>query len=272
MKYLVVILVFTKTVGYAGFEQRGHGARDAGLSAAYMPVADDIWAIWGNPGGLTRIHRYEFGVAYAPQPFGIPELRRCAAALAIPLQVGTIGVAAESFGFALYHECSGGVAFAGEVAGIGIGVTISYRSVGIQSYGSASAVTFDAGIEFPLVPSVTAGLDLSNLSGSTIGESEEKIPQSFAMGVAWSPARNMRLFVTYDKEMGFNASLHCGFEYDLVGEVTVRAGVADEPSLASAGLGIRLLGERLEYGLSHHDDLGWSHEVTIVLSWGGKDE
>lgn len=272
MKYVLCMLICCLHSAFAGFEQRQLGARGAGLASAFVAVADDAWAIGSNPGGLVQIHRNELSFDFAPDPFGMGELRRASAALAIPLTIGAIGLYASTFGFELYREFTATAAVAKIIGGVGIGIAVNYYSVVIHNYGSSGAFGVDAGAIVALTSDANVGVSMTNVTGSFIGSSREKIPQSFSAGIAYSPLASMRILAQYRKELSFEPSPVIAIEYAVTDEIIVRCGVADEPASESGGIGVRLNGVLLDYALAYHPELGWTHELSLTIRWGGNHD
>ncbi|GEM_PF-6286192 len=146
-----LFLLFLATApASAGFEKRGSAARTLALANACVAVVDDALSPGFNPAGLARIHTKQLAIGYTPRPFGIEELSNAGMALALPTSVGVIGIGGSKFGFDLYKEVTGSLAFAATVSGIGLGIAIDYYSVTIQRYGSAATGAADVGASMPL--------------------------------------------------------------------------------------------------------------------------
>ena len=263
---LLIILVVFETAS-AGFEHRDVGGRSRALGGAYTGLADDVWAVFCNVGGCSQLTMNEVSFYYAPQPFGLGELSYGAAALALPTSFGVVGISGSRYGFDLYREFSVGISFARKIDGVGIGISLNYYSVSIQNYGSAGTIGFDVGVHVPIIPGLSSGITIKNMNAPTIGISKEKLPQKFSMGVAYTPAQSISVAVDYQKETGFDASPRLGFEYRVIESVALRGGMSDEPSQSSCGIGFRYSTMELDYALSRHQDLGWSHQASITLRW-----
>jgi hypothetical protein len=108
---------------------------------------------------------------------------------------------------------------------------------------------------------------MRNLNAPTIGAARERIPQQFSAGLAYKPIPSMNILADYRKETGFDASPRLGFEYWMIEWVALRCGVSGEPSRSSGGMGFRFSFVRIDYALSHHQDLGWSHQGSLTLQW-----
>jgi hypothetical protein len=254
MKWEAVTAMLLLPIAFsrAGFEQTEGGARARAMGNAFVGLADDVWAIQYNPAGLARVSSLEFSGFYSPQPFGLAELRLMALAAAYPTSVGTFGVAARRFGFELYRETSFSIGYAREIGGVFAGLNVNYHSVAIERYGSAETFALDAGVLVPVVESLRFGIAARNVSAAAIGESRERLPQTFTAGLAYSPIENADMAFDYQKEPGFVASPRGGIEYWIIREVVLRLGFSDQPSSYTAGLGLRYMFVQFDYGFATH--------------------
>jgi hypothetical protein len=262
---LLILLVFDTAP--AGLEHRDAGGRSRALGGAFTGLADDVWAVIYNAGGCSKLTMNEASFYYAPQPFGLDELSYSAVAVALPTAFGVVGVSASRYGFDLYRELSMGIALARNIAGAGIGMNVTYYAVTIQNYGSAASVGIDVGAHVAVTPHISSGIAIHNINAPSIGDSKEKLPQMFSAGVAFTPSQAVTLALDYQKETGFVASPKLGFEYRPAATVAIRGGMSDEPSQSSCGFGFRYSAVELDYALSRHPDLGWSHQASVTLRW-----
>jgi hypothetical protein len=272
MRFVIILLFLSNQTGFSGFDRIRCGARNSALGSASVAVAQDVWAVRANPGGIAGIDACSLGVDYEPDPFGISELRNFSAALAVPSVIGNIGVAAGTFGFTLYREVSVSLGFSERFQGVGFGARANVQSVSIARYGHASSLSFDAGVLIPLPPSFMVGLAFTNVGHSSIGPAGEELPQSFSLGASFAPMNEAAIFCTYVKEPGFDPALRIGVEYSFLHHAALRAGIDGEPALLCGGIGVQWSGIDVDYALSHHDDLGWTQEISINVGWGGDHE
>lgn len=262
---LIVLAVFE--TASAGFEHRDVGGRSRGLGGAFTGLSNDAWGIIYNAGGLSQLTANEVSWYYSPQFFGVRELSYAAVVVAVPTSFGVLGLSGSRYGFDLYREFAGSISYARQINGIGIGVNLFYYSVGIKNYGSAGTIGIDAGVHVPVAPRLSSGFAMRNFNAPAIGAAEEKLPQKFAVGLAYTPLSSMVIAFDYQKESGSDASPRLGFEYWLTGSVALRVGVSDEPQQSSGGVGFRDAMMEFDYAFSRHPELGWSHHASVTLQW-----
>lgn len=267
---IILCLVIGSQICIAGFERFEVGVRPLSLGYAYTALANDIWAISYNPAGLSQLVSNQVGFYYSPEPFGLSELSTMSVALAFPLSVFNISLGVRKFGFELYREYSVALSLAKYFSGVGIGVNLCYYNVRIENYGSDATVGIDLGFIVKLANQLNSGVALKNLNLPTIGNIKEKLPQIFTFGLAYSLIQNCTICFDVQKETKFDLSPRLGFEYWLIEYIAIRGGWMNIPAKYTAGLGLKVLNFSLDYGFETHQDLGWTHCLSILIFWDEK--
>ncbi|MDI6766644.1 MAG: hypothetical protein QME52_07465 [Bacteroidota bacterium] len=263
-KICLIFLLFTKQAA-GGFERTEMGARPAGCGNAYVGIADDVSAIFYNVGGLANLKYKQLSIFYSPQPYGLSELSFGGVACGLPTSYGVFGISFRRYGFELYRELSGSLAYSNIITGIHLGINLNYHTVTISNYGSAGTIGIDIGILLPLMDVMRLGISLKNVNSPTIGRSSEKLPQSFTTGIAYLPFENLCLMLDVYKETSFEPSPRFGFEYWIVDAVGLRGGFCNEPASYSSGIGIRYSFFQIDYGVSIQPVLGWTHSFSVTI-------
>src|SRR5260221_1754312 len=112
MRSIILLILTGCQIASAGFEQKETGARPAGFGGAYVALANDIWAMTYNVGGLSYLTTSEASFCFAPQPFRLAEISFAAAVISVPTGLGVVGLSASKYGFELYKELTAGMSFA----------------------------------------------------------------------------------------------------------------------------------------------------------------
>lgn len=263
-KILLISLILTESLA-GGFEQREVGSRSSAFGNAFVGLANDVWANHYNPAGLASLSNLQLSAFYSPQPFGISEISLAAFSAVIPTSYGVVGVSVRRYGFELYREHSGSLAYSNMITGMYFGINLNYHAVSIKNYGSTGAVGIDLGILIPLIDNLRWGISMKNINSPTIGRSFEKISQCTTTGLAYHPFENINLMLDVQKETSFDPSTRFGFEYWIIDPVAVRGGYCNEPASYSSGFGIRYSFFNIDYALSVHPVLGWTHSFSITI-------
>ena len=228
----------------ATFLQMGFGARPIGFGEAFVPVANDVSALYYNPAGLSYP-----GVADEKSSAGSYQILASQALLTQGVSMTQVGLVNRPFGVSLTHLSLGGieqrtletdapvvagasglalgVSYARKVGVVGVGVTGKYIRESIASY-SATAFALDMGAlyRFESRP-VSLGLDLANM-GTPIRYIDQSypLPMIVRLGAAYGLTRDFphALVLQLDKPYGEGVNARLDFEYRGFGPIALRAG------------------------------------------------
>jgi long-subunit fatty acid transport protein len=233
--------------GYAGtsaaqFLKLGAGSKAGAVAEAYTAAADDVYAGYYNPAGLTRMSASEFAAQYVSYfqdmsysflAFAIPfdkapasgdkkgGFSRQALALSIyNLSVSDMETRTEDTLLASGLFDSSDSAYALSYAyrlqkNFGLGATVKYIRARIDTE-SAGAVAADAGIHYrPLADSpLDIGLAVRNMGSKLdFGDGSDHLPLGGALGVAYSFLPGLRTEVDLAQYRDTDLIISGGAEY-----------------------------------------------------------
>jgi hypothetical protein len=266
LTFAMVSTLLISGTARAGFERREQGARPVGMGGAFMGIADNAWAAVFNPAGLAQVRSGEVSAFYSPQPFGLQELSLASFAFVQSTSLGSLGLSGNRFGFELYRELSGTISYANSYKeNFSFGINITYNSLTIKNYGSASAIGVDVGLLATITPGFRWGFFATNVNAPTIGQAREKLPQMYASGLAYSPVQNLLVALDVVKDVRYPTVIKGGIEYRLVDVVNLRAGVGSNPTKFSSGIGIHYSLVSFDYAVTTHQELGLSHQFSVSV-------
>src|SRR3990172_4958888 len=124
----------------------------------------DPWCVLDAQALLSPAGHARLGVAHSPGAFGLGELSASAAAVAFPLGAGGAGVAVTRFGYALYSEHSGVIAFGGGTGPMRFGAGIRYTRISIRGYGSTGMAGLDFTVLVAPLQWMRCGLRLTDVN------------------------------------------------------------------------------------------------------------
>jgi hypothetical protein len=208
---------------------------------------------------------------YARQGFGLTALRYGATHAAVPFAWGTLSGGASTFGFEDYREVHLSTGYArsfrfGTSRSIHMGVTARYYHTSINRYGSAAALGLNAGIVVSLLRSLHLGAHATNLSGSTLVESES-IPRTLAVGLRYRALRQIRVLVDVFKDIRFPTTVRGGIEVHPVSVLALRVGMTTTPVRFMGGIGVHLGPLHADVAAEQHQELGWSPSASLRVYW-----
>ena len=141
----------------------------------------------------------------------------------------------------------------------------------LEKYGSTGVFYFNFGGLAYITNDIRWGFAINNINRATLANEDDQIPMIFTTGFSYDVINTFTLNLALEKDIRYKPSLKIGINYDIIQYISLRAGIANEPSVFSAGIGINYSIFSLDYALVKHPDLGLTHQAGIILSFG-RDE
>ncbi|MDH7515527.1 MAG: hypothetical protein QHI48_06620 [Bacteroidota bacterium] len=251
-----------------GFEKQRQGARAAGMGFACTALQGDAWALYFNPAligaSTSRVSAY-----VSPSPFGLSALTSCGVVIDLPMGRWASAAGLSTFGGELYRETSVTLGCALRSApDVRIGVALDYHMLSIARYGQAGLLAFDLGVGVDVGDRVTVGASAFHVNQPRIGEFlGERLPLVLAAGVSARLVDSV-LVVSADLQKNVSAqpAIRAGVEWRPSPFLVLRAGAGSMPESVSAGADICWGGVSLQYAVSLHPDLGWTHMSAVTIN------
>jgi hypothetical protein len=239
-------------------------ARAAGMANTALTLSDE-WANHHNIAGIAQVRRYAVGLWYKDN-YGIKAYRETSASLSVPLPIAKGGGAAMfyRFGNDVYHFSRFSLGYAHYLHPVSIGVQVHYLHTAMAGHGANRAVVLEAGLQAALVPDrLRIGIVLFNLSQTR--SAAMLIPLVMRAGLSYHPGKKTLFNVEAEKNLLYQPSLKIGMEYRPVGNFFIRTGLSSRPMRHYAGLGLANARCQIDYAVSHHSQLGFSHQLGFLL-------
>jgi len=265
MLYLLFVIILFYSVCTA---QVLPGSRQTAICNSDVALSDDVFAVFNNPAGLSQIPWTETGAYYSPSPFGLKELANGFAAFNIPFSEGSLSAGVMTYGYNLYRENKFLISYSRQVTkNLFAGAAINYHHVSIHNYGNDGSIYFNFGIKGFLTNDIHFGFDILNVNHATFGDEQEQIPMVFNSGFSFNFSDIFLLHISVNKDIIYDYSVSGGVEYFLLNILTIRSGVSTKPVKYSAGTGIHIKYFSFDYSLSLHQDLGLTHQISLIYSF-----
>ena len=251
------------------------GARVLGLGRAGVALGQQAWGHI-NPAAWSGLAERR-GALSASQAFGIGELRLAELSAAAPTPVGTLALAARSYGFSERRETRvvAGLARAVMLSRsrrLDVGVSGGYEAAQTEGFGSVGTVLLSLGVQGDVVTGLRVGLAGRNLLG-ILWDADEDVRHSAATvpavvaGLAYTPSARATLVLDAEQDLDQGLSIRGGLEVRPVPILALRIGASDNPARLSAGAGIRTGGLRADIAIERHASLGVTPAVGIELAF-----
>ncbi len=265
---LVVVSALTFGNAFAAFERLPAGARSQGLCGASQLALSDPFVLETNPAAIGVMGINRITISTSPGLFGMNELRRTEAALAFEFLGGTTGVLGRSFGFALYREITLVGGFAAQVSPeLTVGASLAWYALHVSGYGDAGTIGVNLGASVRLADQIRYGLSIRNVNRPRIGRSRESVPTELLTCIEFQPVPSFLLSAALTKDPDSPLCGSFGAEWIIEGHVVLRAGAQEGLQLFGTGGGVIFGPLSVDYGLSIHPDLGFTHHFSVSLEF-----
>ena len=270
-----VLAALAAGAGPASAQYAEGGARVLGLGRAGVALGADAWG-HTNPAAWAGLAERRAALQ-ASQAFGLAELRLGALSAAAPTALGTVALAARTYGFDERRETRVKLGLARAVAlspsrRLDLGVAVGVESATVVGYSGETAVLLDLGVQGDVVPGLRAGLAGRNLLALARADSVD-LRQSAAtvpgltVGVAYAPSDRATLVLDADQDLDFGLAVRAGAEVFVVPALALRAGVSSAPARFTAGAGFRAGAVRADLAVESHETLGLTPAVGVEVSF-----
>lgn len=241
-------------------------------TGAFSITHSDLFSFTANPACLARLPSAAAGV-YAERPYLLPELNQVTMAAGIPAGKGRWGVEAMYMDTEGYHEIQTGIAY-GRSFGekLDLGVQLNYHSAGFASgYGSAGAISADAGALLKVTGQLYAGIILVNPMG--VGyrkEGMEKLPAFYSFGLGYTASDRFHCSMAIVKEAMQAPGIETALQYRLMKICRLRAGLSTLTRSPWMGIGFLFRRLRVDLSVSHHPQLGITPGMLLLIGGSSK--
>ncbi|TPW10239.1 MAG: helix-hairpin-helix DNA-binding class 1, partial [bacterium] len=278
----ILLAFFPAPRANAAFEALEVDPRARAMGGAATGVDLGWLSAWHNPAALSAREDLDFGVTTVqPHSESFVKLRSAGLSGKLPGKLGGIALGfrrlATEFqdqsldeqntvtlahGFQLNEDVSTAVS-------IGYALNLYSQNFGpsINSVdpGSATTVGLDLSARVTVRNRTSVGFIARNINNPTLGDQDvEDLPRRVTGGIAYYPYPDVLTTFDIDSELGEKPRMRGGAEFQFVEWLAIRTGIATDPGLYTAGLGVNWKGFRLDYGFSTGPGpLDDSHQVGL---------
>lgn len=279
----------------AQFLKIGVGGRPIGMGSAYAGIADDVNAIYWNPGGIGQIKGTEL---MAMHNAWFQSINQEYIAFAQGTKIGTIGIGITYLavtdiekrvgdtetadGTFVAADMAAGLAYGLEVTpGFYAGLMAKFISQKIDDK-QATGMAGDIGVLFRVNEKVGVGLVAQNLgaamkftntdTGTETGTGDP-LPMNIKAGLGYKPTAGLTIGLDVNVPNDNNVNAAAGVEYSWqMGNtfaIVPRAGYKTGTDLGamSAGIGFQLSGLGLDFAYVPAGDLGDTYRVSMLVKF-----
>lgn len=260
MKYTFLFFILIQTTVSA---QINPGPRSLSMGSAGVALKD-VWSLQHNPAGIANIVRPIFALGYE-RHFSDQNLSTQKAVFAIPFKQHVFGLSFQRYGINEYSEQTAGIAYSRNFSGsLALSITLMHHQLSVPKYGSANAVSVDAGMQYRLNERIWIGTHISNPSGSKYQDiSGSTIPVSISFGVSFEFSDKVLVISDIHKVLSAGIDTKLGIEYTMINWFAIRGGMTANPFKQYAGFGLNYQRFALDIAISSHPNLGYSPNLAF---------
>lgn len=261
-----------------------------GSGAANLATVEDVWAIWANPAGLSRLSAPGVGVSFF-KPYSQSYSQDQLGGIAWPLKARLGTLALGYYGSKLNylganlsneHSLQLGHAFFLQrdiTSSLALGYTLNLyyldygKSAGVSGDGSdgielGSALTWgmNLGLQASLHERLWVGLMVRNLNNPQLGSalSASPLPKSIALGLGYEPYDGLKTNLVLAQAIGdYSMQVRGGLEYAVSDWLELRAGAITNPNQLAFGFGVQKWQIQFDYAFLSHPVLPETHQFSL---------
>lgn len=277
---LIGILIVLSISGKDVRAQSAGAARTIAMGGISVAL-DGFWSVAHNQAGMTTSSQPAIGIS-GSNPYFISSLHDFLLGVIFPAGKNAFGITLQQRGNANFREQYAGLAYARTFGTrIRAGLRFDYVHLSIsEGYGRSNGITFDAGVQIILAPTIVMGIQIYNPVGVKLTPDEnEKPPGRILFGFAFRLTEPFLVAVELEKDLDFRLAIKTGMEYKLTPAIAVRIGYKTLPSpsgmdgmpvssMLSFGCGMQIGAFYFDVAGSIHASLGWTPTASLIYKLG----
>ena len=263
------------------------GAKPAAMGEAYSALADDVYSLYFNVGGLAKVKQQQALLAHTMY---YVDVNHEYLAYVRPFNGGGLGVSltylmttfekrdadtvsADSNG--TVGDMAVSIGYGKQLLwGIDGGIALKYISSKLDTY-NASSVAADIGFQKNLNDRVSAGLSVTNLGGSLKYITDAvAVGNTVDLGIAEKGylVNNLTGAVDFKSLLDMSGqTVNIGLQYQYIiskdWQLEPRAGYISHNSAITAGFGLDYKVYQLDYALNTQADLGLANRISLSVKF-----
>ncbi len=261
--FLIIVISPFIATAQVGYSDAGAHANSMGNASVTL---EDVYSVQNNQAVLAFIEDAAVGIS--TQNFYLLEgsLNTHYGVAALPTnKAGVFGLSANYAGDNTFNQTKIGIAYGRKLAeNVGIGVQLDYVGTKTETVGSGAAFTFDIGILYKPVKNLSIGAKVFNpIRAKTGMDYIEEIPAIINVGLAYKPSAKVTICLEGEQNLQDDLRFKAGAEYNIIDQLYLRGGYLSNPSMLTAGIGIKIKSLNLDFSSQFHQQLGLTPGVGI---------
>ena len=226
-----------------------------------------VWSLQNNPAGMAFLNSWHLGLYYENQWLLRETAFKAGAAIKSVPNVGCFGVSVQQFGGGQYSESRLGLAYArgfGPYLQLGLSADYLLLHWG-EGYPNRGAFSISLGMQSQLTERLRAGACIFHpIPVKTATLNGDQLPVVMRFGLAFQCVDDFVVQVDVEKDrLRSGVRLSGGFEYLLLKQFSLRAGIQHNPDILSFGAAYSMRHLKVDVAAQMHQMLGASVQIGI---------
>jgi hypothetical protein len=264
MKYFFMQSILAMLIPYVVQAQayESLGAKATGMGNAVATVSDE-WSSFTNIAGIAVQKNYTIGLSYKSD-YAIRMFRKGSFHLVGPFMKGGAVTSFYSSGNEVYRLNRISLGYAHKISLVSLGLQMHYIQTSMEGLGVRKQLVFEFGGIAALVPSkLFFGASVFNFNQAKM--EEELLMVVMKAGLSYRPGKKVMLNGEIEKDLLYHSIVKVGMEYAVLENFRLRTGINTHPFVEYFGTGFRNKRLQLDYAISLHNQLGSTHQVSLLF-------
>jgi hypothetical protein len=261
VRYSLILILICTQFAFAAFENKGAGISQAGLSMAGVASSKNDFLLLSNSSLLPTQNQSSLQLFYKNY-YSIKGLDLAAVHYQFRLWDTPLAASMVRFGNKLYSE---NIFTSGFGYNLGndfyFGASLSIYHLQIKGYQQTTSLGISISSAYRFNEQLTFAVNVSNINEPKIGQSQEIIPVSGTLGLAYSILENAEILVDLFKDSYEEFDHRFGLRILAFENVSILTGFRSSVNSFSAGLIYSLKSYHFKYAIDIHPVLNMSHAI-----------
>lgn len=263
MRCLNLVILFFFSVHLLHGQEVNPGPRFTAMGNSGVALSG-IWSLQSNQAGMTGIQHPEVALG-CESSFLQSDILTQTVLAAIPYRRDVFGLSMQKYGVPGYNQNRISLAYSKRLGNeVSAAVDFNFNQLTIDKYGSASAWSVEAGVQYRLSKELTIGSHLSNPTrGSFDNSLNATIPVVFEFGTSWitNDCLTLNGALVLDPDNG--GDFRSGLEYKPLPDFSICGGMSCHPFREYAGFCFNYHALGIQTAVAFHPGLGYSPQLSV---------
>ena len=260
-------IISLEVVAQSGYSDAGGRANSMGNASVTF---QDVYSAQNNQAGLAFVEKMSVGIS--TQNFFLVEggISAHYGVFALPVKKqGVFGISVNYFGDNSFNQSKIGIGYGRKLAeNVSVGLQLDYIGTKTIEAGTGSAFTFDLGILYQPVKTLTIGAKAFNPIRAKTGlDYEEELPAIINVGLAYQPSEKIMICAEGEQNIDDDLRAKFGVEYHIIDQLFLRGGYISNPSMYTCGIGVTIKALKIDISSQFHQQLGLSPGLGLSYSF-----